>query len=209
MLTSDQSHILITDEIEEAFAALQERLANQRIVNLIPESLDFKIDDSRAVIKEAYISEEYVKTIVFGGKSFTPEAQNALLKVLEEPPRNIAFIMLAPSKSVVLPTIRSRLPMRKESAKKRVMEVDIRLSSLDLNGFFSFVREHERLKKHDVKQLLEGLFHQASVNEGMALTQKQLDAFEKSYRLVELNARTQSVLCMLLMTFLPEGRHAR
>jgi DNA polymerase-3 subunit delta' len=209
MLTSDQSHILITDEIEEAFAALQERLANQRIVNLIPESLDFKIDDSRAVIKEAYISEEYVKYIIFGGKSFTPEAQNALLKVLEEPPRNIEFIMLAPSKSVVLPTIRSRLPMRKESAKKRVLEVDIRLSNFDLNGFFSFVRANERLKKHDVKELLEGLFYQATVNEGMELNQKQLDAFEKSYRLIELNARTQSVLCMLLMTFLPEGRHAR
>ncbi|MCY0881242.1 MAG: hypothetical protein OWS74_04530 [Firmicutes bacterium] len=36
------------------------------------------------------------------------EAGNALLKILEEPPPNLVFILTAPSASQVLPTIRSR-----------------------------------------------------------------------------------------------------
>lgn len=36
------------------------------------------------------------------------QAQNALLKVLEEPPKNVVFILLAPSKTVLLDTIVSR-----------------------------------------------------------------------------------------------------
>ena len=36
------------------------------------------------------------------------QAQNALLKVLEEPPRNVVFILLVPSKTILLDTIISR-----------------------------------------------------------------------------------------------------
>ena len=206
MSTSESSHILITDEIEEAVAQIKERLYPERVVSFVPESLDFKIEDSRSVIKEAYISEEKVKYLILGGKSFTPEAQNALLKVLEEPPRNIEFILIAPSKSVVLPTIRSRLPMRKIPSLRTVQQIDLRLSSLDLASLFDFVKANERLKKHEAKELIEAIFHKATVDEQLILTQNQLDAFDKSYRLIELNSRFQSVLSMLLMSFLPETR---
>lgn len=37
-----------------------------------------------------------------------PQAQNALLKVLEEPPKNVVFILLTPSKTMLLDTIISR-----------------------------------------------------------------------------------------------------
>jgi DNA polymerase-3 subunit delta' len=36
------------------------------------------------------------------------QAQNALLKVLEEPPKNVIFILLVPSKTLLLDTIISR-----------------------------------------------------------------------------------------------------
>ncbi len=203
----ERSHILITDEIEEAAGQIKERLHLERIVKFIPESLDFKIEDSRAVIKEAYISEEKVKYLILGGKSFTPEAQNALLKVLEEPPRNIEFILIAPSKSVILPTIRSRLPMQKERSVHDVKSIDLHLATLDIGSLFAFVKAHERLKKHEAKELIEAIFHQAAVNEQLILTHSQLEVFEKSYRLIGLNARMQSVLTMVLMNFLPETRN--
>ena len=37
------------------------------------------------------------------------QAQNALLKVLEEPPPNVVFLLTAPSASALLPTVRSRV----------------------------------------------------------------------------------------------------
>lgn len=208
MLTPDlfRSHIRITDNIEEAFADLQQKLHPLRVINFIRE--DFLIEDAKAAVNEAYISEEQVKYIVMGAKSFNAVSQNALLKVLEEPPRNIEFILISPSKSVFLPTIRSRLPIIKEQGARHVASVDISLSSLDLTTLFAFVKAHERSKKHDAKALIEALFHQATVNDRLVLTQPQLEAFDKAYRLIELNGRVQSVLTMLLMSFLKEPRRA-
>ena len=98
--------------------------------------------------------------------------------------------------------------MVKEQGRRHAVEVGIRLGNLDLNALFTFVKTHERSKKHDAKALIEGLFYQASVNEKLILTAQQLEAFDKAYRLIELNARTQSVLAMLLMQFLREPRRA-
>lgn len=42
-------------------------------------------------------------------QNLSPEAQNALLKILEEPARQTSFILTSPSDKGVLPTIRSRV----------------------------------------------------------------------------------------------------
>ncbi len=199
-----RSHILISDDVEEAFGTLRERLQGERVVPILRD--DFLIEDAKAAIAEAYISEATTKYIVMGAKSFNTVSQNALLKVLEEPPRNIEFILISTSKSAFLPTIRSRMPIRKTQRARQAVPVELRLGTLDLNALFTFVKAHEREKKHEAKALIEGLFHQATVNEQLVLSRKQLDAFEKAYRLIELNSRFQSVLVMLLMTFLPEVR---
>ena len=46
--------------------------------------------------------------IVPEAEKMTPQAQNALLKTIEEPPEYVIFILLASTKSVYLPTILSR-----------------------------------------------------------------------------------------------------
>lgn len=46
--------------------------------------------------------------IIFEAQNLTPEAQNALLKTLEEPPGNCQIILTAGSASFLLPTIVSR-----------------------------------------------------------------------------------------------------
>lgn len=202
--TSIKSHILIADDVEEAFSALSLRLHGERVVSYIRE--DLLIEDAKAAVAEAYISEEHTKYLILGAKSFNTVSQNALLKVLEEPPPNIIFILIATSKSIFLPTIRSRMPMVQTQSKETPIAVDIVLQGLDLDGLFRFVKTHERSKRHDAQALIEGLFHQAVVNERLLLTPKQSSAFEKAYRLIGLNGRMQSILVMLLMTFLPEPR---
>ncbi len=199
-----RSHILIVDEVEEGLTRLSEQLQGERVVTYLRE--DFLIEDAKAAIAEAYISEERTKYLILGAKSFNTISQNSLLKVLEEPPRNIEFILIALSKAIFLPTIRSRLPMVQNISKRVAVEVDISLLSLDLDSMFRFVKANDRLKKHDAQELIEGIFHQAVVNEQLVLTPKQSNAFEKAYRLIGLNGRLQSILVMLLMTFLPESR---
>lgn len=198
--TLQKSHILLTDSIEESVEELKTELAHTRKVFFIKE--DFLLDDAKEVIREAYIAEAQTKYLILGAKSFNTFSQNALLKVLEEPPRNIIFILLSSSKSALLPTIRSRLIVKNKKEKAQALRVDLEFSTLSLKQMYAFVKEHTYLKRHDAKAMLEALFLQATLHEGLKLTQEQLDAFDRAYRLLELNGRFQTVLTQLLSTFI-------
>ena len=62
-------------------------------VPVLPNDLDFKI----YLIEEAHL--------------MTPQAQNAFLLTLEEPPKFVLFLLLANDASVLLETVRSRAPV--------------------------------------------------------------------------------------------------
>ncbi len=197
-----RSHIAIGNDIEELLKTYEEQLRPLRVVSFLRD--DFKVEDARAAIAEAYISEEQTKYIVLAARNFNTVSQNALLKALEEPPKHIEFILIAPSKSLFLPTIRSRLPLINKASKPLVQAVDISLKQFDLTQLFDFIKTHERLKKHEAKALIEALYFQGSVKESMIYSRAQLEAFERAFRLIELNARVGTVLTMLMMTFLPK-----
>jgi len=201
-----RSHIILNEEVEERFEALKKALHPQRVVGFVRD--DFLIDDAKAVIAEAYISESSLKYIVLAAKQFNVYSQNALLKLLEEPPTNIAFVIIAPGKSVLLPTVRSRLPVVNELVSENVTGVDLKLGSLDLGTLYAFITSLGRMDRHESKALLEHLFYQASIVEQLTLSETQLEAFDRAFRLLELNARLQNVLLTVLMTFLPEQQRA-
>lgn len=207
MFENERGGILITHEMEERAREIEESRHPLRCVTFMRD--DFKIEDAKEVISEAYKSEEDTKTLILGAKSFTVPAQNALLKILEEPPLNIVFILLAPNKSTFLPTVRSRLSLKQEHQKLTHEALPITLKNLDLSGLFAFVKEHNRLKKHEAKALIEHLMYQAIHIENLSLSAAQLEGFEKALRLIELNSRLQSVLVMVLMNFLKEVKRGR
>ena len=198
------SHIIICDNIEERSTLLQQELAPNRVVSYLRD--DFKIDDSKAVIAEAYIAEEHIKYLVLAAKTFNVISQNALLKLLEEPPRNIEVVIITESKSTLLPTVRSRLKIIKEQSVIVHRELDLKMSNLNLATLFDFVKAHDRLSKHEAKSLIESIYYRATVVDGLALSEKQMNIFERSYRLVELNGRLQTILVTLLMTFLQKAK---
>ena len=202
----ERSHIILSEEVEERFEALKKALHPSRVVGFVRD--DFLIDDAKAVIAEAYISESSLKYIVLAAKQFNVYSQNALLKLLEEPPANIALVIIAPGKSVLLPTVRSRLPVINELASEAVAGIDLKLGALDLGSLYAFVTSVGRTDRHESKALIERLFYQATIVEQLALTQAQLDAFDRGFRLLELNARLQNVLLTVLMPFLPEQQRA-
>lgn len=207
MFENERGGILITHEMEERVREIEESRHPLRCVTFMRD--DFKIEDAKEVICEAYKSEENTKTLILGAKSFTVPAQNALLKILEEPPRNIVFILLAPNKSTFLPTVRSRLSLKQEHTERLYETLPITLKNLDLSGLFTFVKEHDRLKKHEAKALIEQLMHQAIHVEKLPMSAAQLEGFDKALRLIELNSRFQSVLVMVLMNFLKEVKRGR
>ncbi len=198
-----KSHILIASDIEASFESLKVQLHPNRVVGFIEEG-EFKIEHAKAVINESYISESQVKYIVLAAKSFNNISQNALLKVLEEPPRNIKYIIISSSKSNLLPTVRSRLPILQGTQSHEVLVLDINLLKIDYSQIFSFLKEHSRTGKNEAKLLVEALYHRAVVMDKLLLSKQQLDNFDRAYRLLEVNSKAQNIFAMLLMSFIGE-----
>jgi hypothetical protein len=71
----------------------------------------FSIDDARELSSLSLQTpfEAKKRTFVLIVKDIAVEAQNALLKLFEEPPVHAQFYIVAPSTLVLLPTLRSRL----------------------------------------------------------------------------------------------------
>ncbi len=73
--------------------------------------LQIKIDSVREVLQFSQITSHRggLKVIVINpAESMNIQASNALLKVLEEPPANVVFILVSSQKDRLLPTIKSR-----------------------------------------------------------------------------------------------------
>lgn len=62
----------------------------------------------RSLVCETSLSAAGRAVIFYGAHRMNPSAANALLKILEEPPAGVLFLLTAPSAAAVLATIRSR-----------------------------------------------------------------------------------------------------
>lgn len=72
----------------------------------------FKVDHVRELRDGAYVmpNEAPVRVLILcDAHTMTPQAQNALLKILEEPPKHLLFILTCENRAQMLATIRSRV----------------------------------------------------------------------------------------------------
>lgn len=78
---------------------------------LVVETGHFSADDARRIQEFAHRAAmgERGKALIISAGRFFHEAQNALLKLFEEPPAETALILIVPSEGILLPTLRSRL----------------------------------------------------------------------------------------------------
>lgn len=86
------------------------------IIKYKPKKASFGVDDVRALIEEVnkkpYEGDKKV-IIIYEGNKLTIQAQNALLKTIEEPPNGVYIILLCESIETILETIKSRCQIYK------------------------------------------------------------------------------------------------
>ncbi len=96
------------------------------------KSGQIKVDMIRSLRQDAYITPgeaEKKVYIIDGAENMNPDAQNAFLKVLEEPPKAVMFLLLCARPEALLQTVLSRVvrinlsPPPLEKATERVMEL--------------------------------------------------------------------------------------
>ncbi|MDL0110277.1 DNA polymerase III subunit delta' [Campylobacter felis] len=192
------SKILISDDFE----GVREELIAEFGINtlrFIPKNVpnEFLLEDARAVEKESYIAESSEKIIVLMAHSFRHEAQNFLLKLLEEPPKNIKFLIVVPSKNLLLPTIKSRLICEKRKKQKVEMKLDLELEKLDLKMIYEFLKENENLDKNTLGELIIKLSRESLKVKDFS--EEELEFFYETYELSKLNSKAQILLATLLL----------
>ncbi len=144
-----------------------------------------KVDAIRELRSNAYVKPHKAKKKVFiinGADTMQEESQNALLKVLEEPPSDILFILIAESKHRLLATIISRCvvfslsaPERDEAAKymcEKVPTVSYENVVLALqNNFGSIGTALEDLtgRKSEIKSAAEEFLEAAVIPDEWAM----------------------------------------
>lgn len=194
------SHILICKNVEKALEQLEEQFEHTR--HLLFHKDEFLMDDAKEVIKEAYIAESSDKYLILAAKSYRIEAQNALLKILEEPPHHIVFVVVAPSKTTLLPTIRSRLPHQELVVTQERVMIDLPLNRLDLSDIYEYVQAHQSIEKNSLKELVQAIIYEAIHRFRLRFSEKELEHFQKLLHLAELNSRAQTVLTSLLLSIM-------
>ena len=96
--------------------ALADSHADVLVYSVEDKPKAFKVDIVREIRKKAYIVPNEADRKVFileNSHTMGNEGQNAILKILEEPPSYINFILLCSSKSGFLPTVLSRATVYK------------------------------------------------------------------------------------------------
>ncbi|HED6175976.1 TPA: DNA polymerase III subunit delta' [Campylobacter coli] len=194
------SKIIITDDFDGIRAELLKQFHPNSLRFISKEvASEFLIDDAKAVEKESYIAETSEKIIVLMANSFRIEAQNFLLKLLEEPPKNIKFLIVVPSKNLLLPTIKSRLICEKRNKIKAKNTLNLELNKMDLKTLFEFLQENENLDKAELMEKI-ALIAEESVK-FKDFNADELEFFYESYELAKLNSKSSLILATLLLNY--------
>lgn len=104
-------HAYIVEDIEDTFESLKTLVtgAHKNSEVYIREFNSLGIDDSRELIHLAQMRSLGTQIFMYRAHTCTREAQNALLKLFEEPPHNTHFFLCVSGVRDVLPTLLSRV----------------------------------------------------------------------------------------------------
>lgn len=147
VLPTMHSFLISSKDRDEAFKKAAYLCSKNKIDKIDIDSINFEksvgIEDIRIIQKKIYLKpiKSETKAIILNAyNGLTIEAQNALLKILEEPPNNTTVLLLVETVSQVLPTILSRCKSiaiddkREKFSEKEKDQVAKTLSSLSTSG---------------------------------------------------------------------------
>ena len=126
------------------------------------------VDQIRAMTADAYVlpneAERKVYILDEADRMKTPEAQNAALKTLEEPPAGVIFLLCAENAGALLPTVRSRCVElntnsehggETEAGRERALEYLTLAAQGDPTALCAWCLKNDRLDKAGTTEFLE------------------------------------------------------
>ncbi len=202
-----KSQIVISSNYEKVVESLKEKAPKGSSFELfIKDDENFLVSDANEVIASAYLASQEKVFLILYAKQFSEVVQNRLLKIIEEPPKNKEFILITPSKSTLLATIRSRLPLIYLKEEKEELVLDLNLANLTLEEVYRFVQEHKRLKNTEAIAIVEQIIQSAIKSNKYKLDEEILDLFYKLRVALELGSPPDFIITTLLLKLLAKKK---
>ena len=206
-----ESGVIITKNPDKVLASL-EALRTNEIFTIIKNEDDkgvtkeFLVDDAKKTIAKAYVASDELNYIILISPSFSDIVQNRLLKILEEPPKNKAFIIITESKSSILDTIKSRMPITvlHETPSDEVFSLDI--TNLNLSKVYEFVQANKRISSKECQKIVEKISTLAMKSGKYNLDEKTLKLFSDSIKALDMGSPTSFILNTVLLKLLAQKK---
>lgn len=204
------ARILISPRLTSRTETVNKILQEFHIISPHPDLLYFE-DDQKLGIEQAKKIKEHLKTKPFSAKfkivaaqsaqNFTTEAQNSLLKTLEEPPGETIFILGCDKESSILPTVLSRCQVEYLHDQSNIVDSQLllhvqKLSNLTIPERFEYIEKLEN-KEEFLQALIN--YYQKKLPDNLEFAKKLLDAEEW----VRSNVNIRAILEYLMLN-IPE-----
>lgn len=161
---------------------------------------EFLIEDAAFAVEKAHIGSPKPKCIILAAKKFSNISQNKLLKILEEPPKGVIFKLITPTKTTILPTILSRLPINNCLIKPSFEQIDIK--SFGLEYIYNTLQQNRSLKPFEAKQIIELLSVQAFKSKDFNFSDSDYESLQECIKLLDLGSPAVVVLNSALLILL-------
>ena len=141
------------------------------------------------------------KIIAIFAFSYNHYAQNALLKILEEPPSHIIFMLYITARNKLIPTIFSRLVVFNKSKKTHIKPINLDLTRLTIPMVYEYVSklEKEHISYEQGRNILSQILD-SIIAHNILLDEKGLERFELALKALYSKQSVHTALLPLLLS---------
>ena len=205
------SGIIITHQVDAILNELEAKRTNELFTVIRSEddkgkAKEFLVEHAQLTIQKAYIASSELNYIILIAPKFSDVSQNRLLKILEEPPRNKAFIIITESKSALLDTIQSRMPVTVLNERREEETFSLDLQNLNLAKVYEFIQANSRISSSECKVLVEKVSLSAMKSEKYNLDESTLQVFSNCIKALDVGSPTTFVLNTLFLKLLAKKK---
>ena len=197
--TFKKSCIIISNDYESEKNYLSNTYAKEDI--RIYDLEELKMDNAHEIIEEAHIATTKDKIIAIFAFSYNHYAQNALLKILEEPPSHIIFMLYITARNKLIPTIFSRLVVFNKSKKTHTKPINLDLTRLTIPMVYEYVNklEKEHISYEQGRNILSQILD-SIIAHNILLDEKGLERFDLALKAIYSKQSVHIALLPLLLS---------
>ncbi len=197
--TFKKSCIIITNDFQKEINYLKN--THDREFLKIFEEEELKINHVHEIIQEAHIATHKDTIVAIFAYSYNKFAQNALLKILEEPPPHIIFMLHIDTRNKLMPTILSRLVVFNKKNKKNLEDFELDITRLNIPVIYNYIKKLEKENTtHEKGRIILAQILQCIAQNNIFLNEEKLERFDLAIKALHSKQSVHFAILPILLS---------